>query len=244
MRSFTQHCVAGLSVNAERMAQLVQGSLMLVTALTPHIGYDRSARIANHAQVQGCTLREVAIALGFVNAEQFDQWVDARSMLGPSAANTRSGFMDGCNAAASGSARFMTLGKSRLSSSSKSIIFCGLLLCQQRHFQDQMGYLLLQLGNAVLPCQDDVAVNKAAKPTMPCSHKKGWRVKFRQAQQLHGNIAQGPHQHKHQNEPQEGGLSDGTADAFEHTLPVAYLLVLACMKVKYGIDVLNDLFVL
>ena len=83
MRSFTRHCVAGIQVNEARVKQLVQGSLMLVTALTPHIGYDRSAQIAKHAQGHGCTLREAALALGMVSAEQFDTWVDPRLMMGP-----------------------------------------------------------------------------------------------------------------------------------------------------------------
>lgn len=83
MRSFTQHCVVGIEANEDRIGQLVQGSLMLVTALAPHIGYDRSAQIAKHAQAHTCTLRDAALALGFVSAEQFDQWVDAKAMLGP-----------------------------------------------------------------------------------------------------------------------------------------------------------------
>jgi fumarate hydratase class II len=83
MRSFTQHCVLGLEVHVDRVNQLLQASLMLVTALTPHIGYDRAAKIALRAQQQGCSLREAALALGFVSAEQFDVWVDPRLMLGP-----------------------------------------------------------------------------------------------------------------------------------------------------------------
>jgi fumarate hydratase, class II len=82
MRSFTQHCLVGIQVNAGRMQQLVQGSLMLGTALAPHIGYYRAAQIAKHAQQNGCTLREAALTLGLVSAEQFDVWVDARDMLG------------------------------------------------------------------------------------------------------------------------------------------------------------------
>jgi fumarate hydratase class II len=58
---------------------------MLVTALAPHIGYDQSAQIAQHAQQHGCTLREAALMLGLVSAEQFDLWVNARAMLGPRA---------------------------------------------------------------------------------------------------------------------------------------------------------------
>jgi fumarate hydratase class II len=83
MRSFTQHCVLGLEVHGDRVNQLLQASLMLVTALVPHIGYDRAAKIALRAQQQVCSLREAALALGFVSAEQFDVWVDPRLMLGP-----------------------------------------------------------------------------------------------------------------------------------------------------------------
>jgi fumarate hydratase class II len=83
MRSFTQHCVTGITTNATRMTTLVQNSLMLVTALTPHIGYDRSAQIAKYAHAKGCTLREAALALGTVTADQFDTWVNAQHMLGP-----------------------------------------------------------------------------------------------------------------------------------------------------------------
>ena len=83
MRSFNQHCVAGILVNEARVAQLLQGSLMLVTALAPHIGYDRAAQIAKHAHQHGTTLREAALWLGDVSADQFDAWVDARLMLGP-----------------------------------------------------------------------------------------------------------------------------------------------------------------
>ena len=83
MHSFAQHCVVGISVNAGRVEELLQSSLMLVTALTPHIGYDRAAQIAKHAHDHGTTLRAAALALGAVNAEQFDAWVVARQMLGP-----------------------------------------------------------------------------------------------------------------------------------------------------------------
>jgi len=85
MESFARHCVAGIVVNAQRVEQLVHSSLMLVTALTPHIGYDRAAKVAKHAHAQGSTLREAALALGAVTGEQFDAWVDAARMLGPSA---------------------------------------------------------------------------------------------------------------------------------------------------------------
>ena len=85
MRSFAQHCVAGIQVNTARVEQLLQGSLMLVTALAPHIGYEHAAQIAKHAHQQGTSLREAALSLGFVTASQFDDWVDARRMLGTGA---------------------------------------------------------------------------------------------------------------------------------------------------------------
>ena len=86
MHSFARHCVAGVSVNAARIEESLQGSLMLVTALAPHIGYDRAAQIAKHAHRHGTTLREAALQLGAVSAQQFDAWVVARRMLGPGAA--------------------------------------------------------------------------------------------------------------------------------------------------------------
>ncbi|MDD5030412.1 MAG: class II fumarate hydratase [Rhodoferax sp.] len=85
MRSFTQHCVSGLAVNQARVDALLQSSLMLVTALTPHIGYDRAAQIAKQAQAQNCTLIEAALASGAVTAAQFDAWVNPARMLCPSA---------------------------------------------------------------------------------------------------------------------------------------------------------------
>ena len=83
MNSFARHCVVGITVNSPRVEQLLHGSLMLVTALAPHIGYDRAARIAKHAHKHGSSLREAALSLGIVTAEQFDAWVDARQMLTP-----------------------------------------------------------------------------------------------------------------------------------------------------------------
>lgn len=82
MTSFSEHCVEGLEVDVVRAAALTDDSLMLVTALTPHIGYDRAARIAKHAHATGTRLRDAALALGEVTAEEFDTWVDARRMLG------------------------------------------------------------------------------------------------------------------------------------------------------------------
>jgi fumarate hydratase, class II len=82
MHSFTLHCVRGLRADALRLEADVQRSLMLVTALSPHIGYDRAARIAKLAQQEGCSLRAAALQLGFVSAAQFDAWVQPRAMLG------------------------------------------------------------------------------------------------------------------------------------------------------------------
>ena len=85
MRSFARHCVAGLVVNQARVDALLHSSLMLVTALAPHVGYDRAAQIAKHAQANHTTLRDAALALGAVTAAQFDAWVRPEQMLGPSA---------------------------------------------------------------------------------------------------------------------------------------------------------------
>jgi fumarate hydratase, class II len=82
MASFNEHCAAGIEPNRERIAQLVARSLMLVTALNPHIGYDKSAQIAKKAHKEGTSLREAALALGFVTAEQFDAWVKPEDMVG------------------------------------------------------------------------------------------------------------------------------------------------------------------
>ena len=84
VQSFTRHCVDGIEADAPRIAQLVEDSLMLVTALTPHIGYDRAAEIAKKAHREGTSLREAALALGHVDAERFDQWVRPEQMIGPS----------------------------------------------------------------------------------------------------------------------------------------------------------------
>jgi fumarate hydratase class II len=83
MRSFETHCVRGLQPRPERMAELLARSLMQVTALTPHIGYDQAARIAKAAHRQGLGLREAALASGLVSGPQFDAWVDARRMTRP-----------------------------------------------------------------------------------------------------------------------------------------------------------------
>ncbi len=80
--SFDEHCARGIEPNRERIAELVQRSLMLVTALNPHIGYDKAAAIAKDAHRRGTTLREAALASGSLSAEQFDAWVVAEQMVG------------------------------------------------------------------------------------------------------------------------------------------------------------------
>ncbi|MGZ5103232.1 MAG: class II fumarate hydratase [Usitatibacter sp.] len=86
MKSFEEHCVRGIEPDRERIDALVKGSLMLVTALAPHIGYDKAAAIAKKAHKEGTTLREAALALGHVTAEQYDQWVVPADMVGVKAA--------------------------------------------------------------------------------------------------------------------------------------------------------------
>jgi fumarate hydratase class II len=81
--SFDEHCARGIRVNRAQVESLVRRSLMLVTALSPHIGYDKAAQIAKKAHVEGLTLREAALALGFVAAGDFDRWVQPRAMTGP-----------------------------------------------------------------------------------------------------------------------------------------------------------------
>lgn len=81
MDSFEQHCVRGLEAQRERIADLLARSLMLVTALVPHIGYDRAAEIAKFAQREGTTLRAAALSLGAVSATDFDRWVQPQAMV-------------------------------------------------------------------------------------------------------------------------------------------------------------------
>ena len=83
--SFNDNCAVGIEPDRERIAKSVRESLMLVTALNPHIGYDKSAKIAKTAHKEGTTLKEAALKLGFVTAEQFDQWVRPEDMTGPKA---------------------------------------------------------------------------------------------------------------------------------------------------------------
>jgi fumarate hydratase class II len=83
MASLAEHCVQGLSANPAHLQRQLARSLMTAAALAPHLGHEQAARIAQHAQAQGLTLREAALALGALSAHDFDAWVDARRMLGP-----------------------------------------------------------------------------------------------------------------------------------------------------------------
>ncbi|MGX9776655.1 class II fumarate hydratase [Janthinobacterium aestuarii] len=83
MRSFDEHCAHGIAPNRARIAELMERSLMLVTALAPHIGYDKAAQIAKQAQHEGTTLKEAALALGFVTEEQFSAWIVPLEMTRP-----------------------------------------------------------------------------------------------------------------------------------------------------------------
>lgn len=82
--SFTDNCVVGIEANKERITKLMNESLMLVTSLNPHIGYDNAAKIAKKAHKEGTSLKEAGIALGLLTSEQFDAWVKPETMLAPS----------------------------------------------------------------------------------------------------------------------------------------------------------------
>ncbi len=81
MRSFREKCLVGLRPNQEVMGRLLSESLMLVTALSPHIGYEKSAEIAKKASVEGTTLTEAALVLGYATASELEEWLDPRQML-------------------------------------------------------------------------------------------------------------------------------------------------------------------
>ena len=83
MRSFDEHCARGIEPNHARIAELMEKSLMLVTALAPHIGYDRAAQIAKSASHDGLTLRQAALQSGFVTEQQFDEWIVPIDMTRP-----------------------------------------------------------------------------------------------------------------------------------------------------------------
>ncbi|KAL1138410.1 hypothetical protein AAG570_008474 [Ranatra chinensis] len=82
-KTFTTNCVEGIVANKDRIDKLLHESLMLVTALNPHIGYDKAAKIAKTAHKEKTTLKEAAIKLGFLTSEEFDKWVKPEEMLGP-----------------------------------------------------------------------------------------------------------------------------------------------------------------
>ena len=82
-RSFTDNCVVGTEPNLARIDELMRSSLMLVTALNPHIGYDNAAKIAKKAHADNSTLQEAGEALGLLTAEQFDEWVRPDEMTHP-----------------------------------------------------------------------------------------------------------------------------------------------------------------
>ncbi|NLF57738.1 MAG: class II fumarate hydratase, partial [Candidatus Hydrogenedens sp.] len=81
--SFREHCVEGLEADTRRITAHLNNSLMLVTALNGKIGYDNAAKIAKTAHKNGTTLKEEAVGLGFLTAEEFDQVVDPSKMIGP-----------------------------------------------------------------------------------------------------------------------------------------------------------------
>ncbi len=81
INSFVDNCLVGIVANEKRISELLEKSLMLVTALNPYIGYDNAAKIAKKAHKEGTTLKEAALALGLLTEAQFDEWVDARKMV-------------------------------------------------------------------------------------------------------------------------------------------------------------------
>lgn len=83
--SFNLNCVAGIEANRDKINQILNESLMLVTALNPHIGYDNAAAIAKKAHKEGTTLKESALSLGLLTEEQFAEWVVPSEMIGPKA---------------------------------------------------------------------------------------------------------------------------------------------------------------
>ena len=80
--SFNDRCAAGIEPNEANLKKNLDNSLMLVTALNPHIGYENAARIAKTAYENGTTLKEEAVRLGYLTAEEFDRWVDPAEMTG------------------------------------------------------------------------------------------------------------------------------------------------------------------
>ncbi|ALU88572.1 class II fumarate hydratase [Herbaspirillum rubrisubalbicans] len=83
MASFEEHCARGIEANHSRIGELMEKSLMLVTALAPHIGYDKAAKIAKQAHHDGTTLKQAALALGYVTEAQFAEWIKPEQMTRP-----------------------------------------------------------------------------------------------------------------------------------------------------------------
>jgi len=90
-RTFREFCVEGAELNRARIAEHVERSLMLVTALSPVIGYDKAAKIAHDADVGGSTLREAALASGYISAAEFDKVVNPAAMVGDTSPAKRPG---------------------------------------------------------------------------------------------------------------------------------------------------------
>jgi len=86
---FSKSCVEGIKPNTKHIESIMRNSLMLVTALNPHIGYDKAAKIAKKAHKDGTTLKEAALSLEFVTETQFDDWVRPEKMVSPAPAKTR-----------------------------------------------------------------------------------------------------------------------------------------------------------
>ncbi len=86
-RSFREYCAAGIELDLDQIDEYVKSSLMLVTALSPVVGYDRAAQIAHTAHLEGSSLREAAVKLGHLSAEEFDRWVKPEQMISPSASS-------------------------------------------------------------------------------------------------------------------------------------------------------------
>jgi len=87
VNSFTKNCVTGIRADTQRISYLMNESLMLVTALSPIIGYDKSTQVAKLAHKKGLTLKDAALELGFVNAEEFNKIVRPEKMIGPKPVN-------------------------------------------------------------------------------------------------------------------------------------------------------------
>jgi fumarate hydratase class II len=82
-RSFDEHCARGIEPNEKRIKEHLDNSLMLVTALNPHIGYEKAAQISLKAYREDTSLRDAALALGYVTAAEFDEWVRPEDMIHP-----------------------------------------------------------------------------------------------------------------------------------------------------------------